>query len=70
MSRIDPLLDAVLEGDCKRIDALLAGRNVNAGTADHNLLRAALIGLTEAPNPDVVQHLIRHGTGRSNSSST
>jgi uncharacterized protein len=61
MSLVDPLYNAVFEGDCKRIDALLAGRNVNAGTGDDNLLRAALMGITEAPNPNVVQHLIKLG---------
>jgi ankyrin repeat protein len=61
MSLVDPLYNAIFEGDCKRIDALLAGRNVNAGTGEDNLLRAALIGLTEAPNPNVIQHLIKLG---------
>ena len=61
MSLVEPLLNAVFEGDCEKIDALLAGRDVNAGTAQDNLLRAALIGLTEAPNPKVVQHLINLG---------
>jgi ankyrin repeat protein len=61
MSLVDPILNAIFEGDCKKIDALLAGRDVNAGTAQDNLLRAALIGLTDAPNPNVVQHLINLG---------
>jgi ankyrin repeat protein len=61
MSHFDQLTDAVFEGDCKRIDELLAGRDVNAGTAQDNLLRAALIGLTDAPDPKVVQHLIDLG---------
>jgi uncharacterized protein len=52
---------AIYEGDCKRVAALLAGRDVNAGTAQDNLLRAALMGLTEAPNPKVVELLINLG---------
>lgn len=52
---------AIYDGDCKRIDALLAGRNVNAGRGEDNLLRTALMGITEAPNPSVVQHLINLG---------
>lgn len=61
MYLVDPLLNAIFVGDCKMIDVLLAGRVVNAGTPQDNLLRAALIGLTEAPNPKVVNHLINLG---------
>ena len=61
MSLVDPITKAVFEGDCKRIDTLLAGQNVNAGTGDDNLLRVALMGITEAPSPTVVQHLIKLG---------
>lgn len=61
MALVDPLYKAIFEGDCKRIDTLLAGRNVKTGTGEDNLLRAALMGIIEAPNPDVVQHLIDLG---------
>ena len=61
MSLVDPLFKAVFEGDCKRIDALLAGRDVNIRTEGDNLLHVALVGLTEAQNPNVVQHLINLG---------
>lgn len=61
MSLVDPLYSAIFKGDCERISSLLFGKDVNAGTADDNLLRAALIGVTEAPKPTVVQHLISMG---------
>ncbi len=52
---------AIYEGDCKMIAVLLAGRDVNAGTPQDNLLRAALMGITYAPDPKVVQLLINLG---------
>ena len=61
MSLVDPLLNAIDEGNCTKIDSLLAGRDVNAGTPQDNLLRYALMGVTYAPNPDVVRHLISIG---------
>ena len=61
MSLVDPLDNAIFDGDLEMIDTLLAGKNVNAGTPEENLLRAALIGVTDAPNPEVVQHLIKLG---------
>jgi uncharacterized protein len=61
MSFDDQIDKAIYEGNYKRIDALLAGRDVNAGTGEDNLLRAALMGITEAPNPNVVKHLIDLG---------
>ena len=61
MSFHDQIIRAIFEGDCDRIEALLAGRDPNAGTAQDNLLRAALIGITEAPDPKVVELLIQRG---------
>jgi uncharacterized protein len=64
MSKVSPLYNAVFEGDCARIDALLAGRDVNIKTDDSdkwNLLHMALLSVREAPRPDVVQHLIELG---------
>jgi len=61
MSRIAALWDAVLEGDCQRIDALLAGRDVNIITEEDkwNLLHMAADD--EVPNPAVIRHLIELG---------
>jgi ankyrin repeat protein len=61
MSLLDPLDKAISDGNLKKIDELLAGKDVNAGTADDNLLRGALFGITEAPIPEVVEHLITLG---------
>jgi ankyrin repeat protein len=59
-----PLFEAVLTGDCSRIDSLLAaGSDVNVTTVGDkwNLLHTALAGVTEAPEPKVVRQLIEHG---------
>jgi ankyrin repeat protein len=61
MSLVDPLYRAISEGDCQRICEILAGRDVNIGTGRDNLLRFALMGLTDAPNPDVIRLLIKLG---------
>jgi len=64
MSVVEPLSRAIFNGDCNTIDALLAGRDVNMKTVEGdnwNLLHIALVGLTRAPNPDVVRNLIKHG---------
>src|SRR5262245_30927705 len=63
MSLVPPLYKAIFEGDCQRIDALLAGRDVNVRTEGDkwNLLHMALEGVTEAPNPDVIRLLIKLG---------
>jgi ankyrin repeat protein len=64
MSKVSPLYKAVFDGDCDKIDALLAGRDVNIRTQggdEWNLLHMALLGVTEPPNPDVIRHLIELG---------
>ena len=60
MSMVSPLYNAIFEGDCDRIDALLAGSDVNMRTKEEhwNLLHIALEGITYAPNPDVIRYLI------------
>ena len=52
MSLVEPLYKAIFEGDCQKIEALLAGRDVNLGTGKDNLLRCALMDVIDAPNPD------------------
>lgn len=61
MSLVEPLYKAIFEGDCQKIDALLAGRDVNLGTGRDNLLRCALMDVTDAPNPDVIRLLLKLG---------
>ena len=64
MSQVEPLHRAIFDGDCKRIDALLAGRDPNLRTEDSdrwNLLHLALVGVTRDPSPEVVRHLIERG---------
>lgn len=64
MSLVSPLYRAIYDGDCKRIDALLAGRDVNqkTDTGDNwNLLHIALVSVTTAPSPEAVRHLIELG---------
>lgn len=64
MSLVSPLYKAVFDGDCQTIDSLLVGRDVNVKTPegdDWNLLHMALVGVSQAPNPDVVRHQIQLG---------
>ncbi len=64
MSIVDPLSRAIFDGDCKSIDTLLAGRDVNLKTEggdEWNLLHIALLSVSEAPRPEVVRHLIDLG---------
>jgi hypothetical protein len=64
MSLISPLYRAIIDGDCRRIGTLLAGRDVNLRSKDSdnwNLLHLALVSLSEAPRLEVVQHLIELG---------
>jgi ankyrin repeat protein len=63
MSLVSPLHRAILDGDCKRIDTLLAGHDVNLRTEgdNWNLLHRALLGVSRAPKPEVVRHLIELG---------
>jgi ankyrin repeat protein len=64
MSQVSPLHRAIFDGDCKRIDTLLAGRDVNPKTEggdDWNLLHMALLSVSTAPSPEVVWHLIKLG---------
>jgi ankyrin repeat protein len=62
MSTVDPLFKAVFDADCQEIDRLLSeGRNATLPDGQGNLLHAALISLTDPPNPTVVDHLIKRG---------
>jgi ankyrin repeat protein len=64
MSQVDPLYRAIYDGDCKRIDALLTGRDVNqrTGSGDSwNLLHIALVSVTTSPSREAVEHLIELG---------
>ena len=64
MSQVSPIYRAIFDGDCKRIDALLTGHDVNQRTDsgdNWNLLHIALVSVTRAPSPEVVQHLIEIG---------
>ncbi|QEH33067.1 Ankyrin repeat protein [Aquisphaera giovannonii] len=64
MSHVHPLQRAIFDGDCERIDALLAGRDPNVTTEDSdkwNLLHLALVGVSRPPRPEVVRHLIELG---------
>ena len=67
MSIVSPLYRAIIDGDCERIDALLAGRDPNLRTEDTdkwNLLHLALVSVSRAPRPEVVRHLIESWRGR------
>jgi uncharacterized protein len=64
MSQVPPLYRAIFDGDCKKIDALLTGHDVNQKTDsgdNWNLLHMALVTVTTAPSPEVVRHLIELG---------
>jgi ankyrin repeat protein len=64
MSLVSPLHRAIFDGDCKRIDTLLAGRDANMRSEDcdkWNLLHIALVGVSREPRPEVVRHLIELG---------
>jgi tankyrase len=63
MSRVSPLWRAILDGDCKRIDTLLEGLDVNLRTEgdNWNLLHMALVSVSDAPRPELVRHLIELG---------
>ena len=64
MSQVHPLHRAIIDGDCERIDTLLAGRDVNLRTEDSdkwNLLHLALVSVSRPPKPEVVRHLIELG---------
>lgn len=60
----DELYDAIVDGDCNLIDALLRGRDPNLRSDDSdrwNLLHIALLTLSGDPNSKVVSHLIELG---------
>jgi ankyrin repeat protein len=64
MSKVPPLYRAIFDGDCKGIDTLLEGRDVNLRSEDidkWNLLHIALVSVSSAPRPEVVRHLIGLG---------
>jgi uncharacterized protein len=63
MSMVSPLYRAILDGDCDRLDVLLAGRDVNMRTEydQWNLLHKAMVSVGEPPNPEVIRHLIGLG---------
>jgi hypothetical protein len=64
MSLVDPLYLAVFDGDCERIDELLAGRGPNVvteGGDDWNLLHMALLSVSSVPSVNVIRHLIEIG---------
>jgi ankyrin repeat protein len=64
MSQVSPLHRAIFDGDCKRIDALLVGRDVNMKTEggdEWNLLHMALVSAGTQPSREVVRHLIELG---------
>jgi ankyrin repeat protein len=64
MSQVDPLYRAIIDGDCERIDTLLAGRDVNLRTEEGdkwNLLHLALVSVSRPPKPEVVRYLIELG---------
>ena len=63
MSRVDDLYQAVYDGDCQKIDALLAGHDVNIKSEwdKWNLLHIALDRLIKPANPDVIRQLIELG---------
>lgn len=64
MSKVSPIYRAILDGDCKSIVDLLAGRDVNMRTDDSdkwNLLHMALVSVTREPRLEVVQQLIELG---------
>ena len=64
MSQVSPLPRAIFDGDCGKIDALLAGSDPNQklpGSDNWNLLHLALVTVTEPPKPEVVRHLIGLG---------
>jgi uncharacterized protein len=64
MSQVPPLDRAIFDGDCKSIETLLAGRDVNLRTEEGdnwNLLHIALVGVSRAPRPEVVRLLIELG---------
>ena len=62
--QIDEMFDAIYDGDCNRIDALVsAGLGVDARAEgdEWNFLHMALVSVTIHPDPDVVRHLIELG---------
>ena len=64
VSKVPPLYRAIFDGDCKRIDTLLAEHDVNQRTDcgdNWNLLHIALVSVTKPPRPEVVRHLIELG---------
>jgi ankyrin repeat protein len=64
MAQVHPLYRAIIDGDCERIDTLLAGRDVNLRTEDSdrwNLLHLALVSVSRPPKPEVVRYLIELG---------
>ena len=62
-AKLDEMWDAIHDGDCKKIDALVRRLGVDTRVEgdDWNFLHMALDTITIPPNPDVIRHLIALG---------
>jgi uncharacterized protein len=63
-TQIDEMYDAIYDGDCKKIDALIhAGLSVDTRVEgdEWNFLHMALVSVTIPPDSDVIRHLIALG---------